>query len=165
MTIRSWIVPAVSGSGFSFAPTGSTLEALDPTPPGLGGGLDQLIDPVTLSYVRTPFGEWAETADGRTMVMCMLEIELGASPFDPADGTRLKELLRIGDPVTPEEVQAETLRALGLLVRDGSISDLSCQIRDARGEVLRDQQGRAVAVTSWRDRVTGAAADISFSPG
>lgn len=152
------------GSGFFSPPGGSTLGQLDPTPYSVGAGLDQLIDPVSLDYVRTENGEWAETADNRTTMMVMLEMELGASPFDPFDGTRLKALLRSGDPVTPDEIKAETERAGGILVRDGVIADLSVQVRDSSGQTFLDQSGRPAALVRWRDLASGSPIDIIFIP-
>lgn len=154
------------GSGFSFVPGGMSLAALDPTgASGLGGQLDQLIDPNTLDYVRNDVGEWAETADTRTAMLLMLELELGASPFDPQDGTVLAERRRLGDPITPEDIRAETLRAASILQAAGLISDLDVQVRDSAGRVLRDQSGRLVVSLDWRDLASGSPVSLAFQPG
>lgn len=152
------------GSGFTFAPGGVSLSSLDPTSTS-GGLFDQLIDPSTLDYKRTDSGEWAETADTRTAMLLMLEIEYAASPFDPADGTVLKERRRLGDPITPDDVRAETLRAASILQAAGLISDLDVFVRDGAGELLRDRAGRLVVQVRWRDLASGSPVDIAFQPG
>jgi hypothetical protein len=158
------------GSGFSFSPSppgpgGTPLSALGAIPAGeLAGQLDQLIDPALLDYVRTGDGEWAETADSRTIMMLMLELELGASAFDPQDGTTIKAKLRTGDPVTPEEVRSEVLRAGRLLQLDGVLTDLDVQIRDRDGNALVDQAGRSLVVLTWRDLASGSPVDLVFQP-
>jgi hypothetical protein len=153
------------GSGFSFVPGpgGSSLSALDPTPPGsLSSQIDQLIDPVTFDYVRTPDGEWAETADSRSTVLIMIELELGASPFDPGDGTTLAELRRTGAPVTPETIKEETLRVGDILQAAGIISGLVVEVRDQSNKVVRDAAGRTLASCSWHDLASGSPVDLVF---
>lgn len=152
------------GSGYSFVPGpgGSSLSSLGATPAGdLTGQLDQLIDPVTGDYVDTDNGEWAETADSRTAMMLQLEIEHGASPFQPNDGTTIRARRRDGDPITPEEVEAETLRAGAVLQAAGMIADLEVAIRDDRGRILRDQSGRFTVRVSWRDLASGSPVDLT----
>lgn len=167
MTTTTWIMPRATipipaptpGSGFSFF-GGSVLSDLNATPAaGLAGQLDMLIDPVTLDYVDTDNGEFAETADSRTAMMIQLELEFGASPFDPGDGTRLAEMRRAGDPVTPEIVQSESLRAAGLLASSGTISDLRVSVRDDRGDLFVDGSGRFQPRLSWRDLASGSPVD------
>lgn len=140
-------------SGFSFVP-GAAL-----------GQLDQLINPVTSGYVRTANGEWTETSDGRSTVFLMLELELGASPFDPDDGTEIKALLRQGDPVTMDDLLAETRRACEILQSAGVLSDLAVSARDANGDVLLDESRRPVIRTSWRDLTSGSPVDLIHQPG
>lgn len=156
------------GSGFTFVPSpgGTPLSSLGATPAGeLAGQLDQLIDPATLDYVRTDNGEWAQTADSRTIMMLMLEIELGASPFDPGDGTVIKERLRSGDPITVDEVRADALRAGRLLASAGVLSDLTVTVRDANGDALIDESGRSLILLNWRDLASGSPVDFIFQPG
>jgi len=141
--------PNAIGSGYSFVTAGT------PTPL-----TDRLLDPVTRDYVRTANGEWAETPDSRTLVMVMLELELGASPFDPADGTTIGALRRNGDPVTPEEVEAEAQRVGDALVRNGVIADFQAATRDAAGNILRDSAGRMVVALAWRDPASGSPVDL-----
>lgn len=153
------------GSGFSFVPGpgGSSLSALDPTPAGaLSSQIDQLIDPVTFDYVRTPDGAWAETADSRSIMLIAIELELGASPFDPQDGTMLAELRRTGDPITPEIVKEETLRVGSALQAAGVISGLVVNVRDEHGNVLRDGSGRLVVQLSWRDLASGNPVELAL---
>lgn len=123
----------------------------------LGGSLDQLIDPVTLDYVDTDNGEWSETADSRTLVMCMLEMRLGKSYSAPRDGTAIKELLERGEPVTPSIVVAETDRAMSLLVTEGLIEDVTIATD-------KDETGRFVLVLHWRDLANGSPVDLVYAP-
>lgn len=153
------------GSGFSFVPGGgSSLESLGPTPLSLLGGLgDQLIDPATLDYVRTENGEWAETADSRTIMMIQLDTEIGASPFDPQDGTAIKQMLRDGD-LTEDVVLAETRRAAGILQAEGILSNLSVTIRDSDGNLLLDDKNRLQVRMSWQDLASGSPVSQTFIP-
>jgi hypothetical protein len=146
------------GSGFSF----SQLANLNATDGGDLGQVDMLIDPVTLDYVRTADGAWAETADSRTLMMLELELELGASPFDPTSGTTIAARRRDGDPVTPGEVEAEALRVGDRLQREGVIADFSATVRDAAGNVLRDSSGRLVVALNWRDLASGTPVDLAI---
>lgn len=151
------------GSGYAFipGPGGSDLTGLGATPASdLSGQLDMLIDPNTGEYLETADGEFAETADSRTTMLLMLELEHAASPFSPGDGTTLAERRRQGDPITPEDVQAETLRAGAVLQAAGLIADLDVRVRDDRGDVLRDQSGRLLVLTSWRDLASGSPVDL-----
>jgi hypothetical protein len=148
-------VPPSSGGG------GGAITTRSP----LGGLFDQLIDPATHDYVRTDNGEWAETPTSQSIVLVMLETELGASPFFPSDGTRIKALLREGDPVTPETILAETLRAMQILVADGVIADATAKVRDDNGDVLRDEAGRTVVRVHWRDLAAGSPVDLALQLG
>jgi hypothetical protein len=154
------------GSGFDFAPPtgrpGTPLAALGATEAGDPGQLDMLLDPGTLDYVRTTDGEWAETADSRTLMMIMLELEHQASPFDPQDGTTIAERRRNGDPVTPEEVEAEVLRIGDVLTKSGTIAELQVRVRDADGNIQRDSSGRFVVALFWRDLASGSPVDLAI---
>lgn len=142
--------------GFSFVP-----------PPGAGraGETDQLLDEVTLDYVRTSNGEWAMTQDSRTIVLLMLSMRLGASPFDPLDGVTLYDLRDDGAPLTPEEILSEVVRVGALLTSRGVLSDFSARVRDQDDNILRDLAGRTLVVTSWRDLATGSPSEIVFGAG
>lgn len=142
------------GSGYSFVGDGASSVPLD-----------QLIDPITGDYVRNDVGEWTETADSRTTMLLMIEIEFGGSPFDPSDGTSLKERIRAGDPITPEEVREETLRIGQVLESAGILTDLEVAVRDPSGAVLRDRAGRLVVQTSWRDLASGSPVDLTVRVG
>jgi hypothetical protein len=116
-----------------------------------------LIDPVTLDYVDTDDGEWQETADSRTLVMCMLEMRLGSSYSAPADGTEIKAMLERGDPVTPEIVIADVSRAMGILAADGIVEDVTVGTDT-------DESGRFVLVLHWRDLASGSPVDLVYVP-
>lgn len=160
MPILAFPLASQLGSGFSFVPGGGDAAALGQT---FGGSTDMLIDPVTLDYVRTPTGEWAETADSRTLMMAMLEIEFGTSPFDPNDGTTLAARRRDGDPITQDEIEAETLRVADILVREGLIADVEVTTTDAAGQPLSTVSGRSVVAISWRDLASGHPVDLAIS--
>lgn len=143
------------GSGYSFVP--------DPTAPMASG--DQELDPVTGDYIRTADGQWSEVVDSRTTVRLMIALEHGASPFDPGDGTTIAAKALAGDPVTPEDVLSETLRVGEALRAAGLLSDFEAQIRDTDGRVLRDQAGRLLVRTSYRDLASGSSVDLIHRTG
>lgn len=153
------------GSGFDFAPVlppGASPASLGQIIGAAPATVDMLIDPVTLDYVRTSDGAWAETADSRTLMMIMIELEYQASPFDPQDGTTIAARRRDGDPVTPDEVEAEALRVGDQLQREGAIADFAVTVRDAAGDLLRDSSGRLVVALSWRDLASGSPVDLAI---
>jgi len=156
------------GSGFAFVPTtpGTTLlDSLGATPAGdLTGQLDQLIDPVTMDYVRTADGEWAQTADSRTIMFIAMTQRVGESPFDPDHGTAIYRLLEQG-LLSPEMAQAETERVGALLTAEGVLTDFEVSIKDDRGEYLRGEDDRFVIVTNWRDLASGSPINQTFQPG
>lgn len=155
------------GSGFSFVPSpgGTPLSELHlNTPTPVSDGIDRLLDPVTLDYVRTPNGEWAETADNRTTVLIALSVRLGTSPYFPDQGTSISERLSSGQVITPEFIQAETLRVGEQLARAGVLSDLRVTVRDFQNTPLRDQAGRLAVHTEWRDLSSGSPVPLTFSP-
>ena len=162
MTTLAFPLSSPFGSEFSFVPGGGDPAALGQIVGAAPTPTDMLIDPVTLDYVRTADGAWAETADSRTLMMIALELELGASPFDPQDGTTIAARRRDGDPVTPDEVEAEALRVGERLQREGVIADFSATVRDAAGDLLRDSSGRMVVVLSWRDLASGSPVDLAI---
>ena len=123
----------------------------------LGGALDQLLDPITLDYVDTDGGDWQETADSRTLVMCMLEMRLGKSYSAPQDGTAIKDLLERGEPVTAAVVIADTDRAMAILVAEGLIEDVTIATDT-------DEVGRFVLVLHWRDLASGSPVDLVYAP-
>ena len=151
MSTYSWHLPspAIAAAASSSASLGSPATAKT----ALGGLLDMFVDPVTLDYADTEDGEWLETADSRTIVLCMLEIRLGSSYSAPNDGTSIKDKLDAGDPVTPDFVVAETSRAMQLLVDEGLIDEISVGTDT-------DQAGRFVLVLRWRDLANGSPVDL-----
>lgn len=142
----------MSASGYSFVP-GPGLQVLD-----------QQVDPITLDYIRTATGEWTEATDGRSTVLLMLELELGASPFTPRDGTTIHAALRSGDPLPPSDVREETIRAMAILQDAGVLSELLVSVTDANGDTLLDQSGRLLVKTEWRDLASGEASGLIFQP-
>ncbi len=146
----------MTSSGYSFVPADPILS------PGV---TDQLLDPVTLDYVRTVDGEWQETPDSRTTMLLMLELHLGASPFDPGDGTTIADMRESGAPLTREDALQETLRAGGVLVTAGIISELSAAVEDSNGVTLHDESGRLLVRAAWRDLASGATSDLIFQAG
>lgn len=162
MTTLAFPLASPFGSEFSFVPGGGSASALGQIVGTGASHTDMLIDPVTLDYVRTSDGAWAETADSRTEMMIELELELGASPFDPDDGTTIAARRRDGDPITPDEVEAEALRVCERKQRQGVIADFSVTVRDAAGNLLRDAAGRLVVSLRWRDLASGSPVDLAI---
>jgi hypothetical protein len=151
------------GSGFSFVPISGSPDALGQIVASGAAQTDMLIDPVTLDYARTSTGEWAETADSRTLMMLMIELELAASPFDPRDGTTIATRRRDGSPITDDEVEAEALRIGELLQREGLIANFIATTTDAAGRPRRDSAGRLIVALSWRDLASGSPVDLAIS--
>lgn len=143
------------GSGYSFVP--------DPSFPMSSN--DQEIDPVSGDYKRTTDGEWSETVDSRSTVLLMIAIEHGASPFDPSDGTTIAAKAAAGDPITPEDVRAETLRVGEVLRAAGILDDFEVDVRDSQGNILRDQAGRLLVRTSFRDLSSGSTVELVHRTG
>lgn len=141
-------------SSISFVPT---------TPNAFGGQLDQLINPVTLDYVRTVDGEWQQTADSRTIMLIGLSVRLGQSPFDPGDGTAIYELMRQGELVSPEMLQSEVLRVGQIFTTEGILADLLVAVRDEHQQPLIDETGGSVVRTSWRDLASGSPINEAFT--
>lgn len=155
------------GSGFSFVPSpeGSPLSELQfNTPNRASSGIDRLVDPITLDYVRTDNGEWAETADNRTTVLIALSIPIGESPYDPDQGTAIAARVRSGAGISPEFLRAECERVGAQLARAGVLSDLRVTVRDEGGRALRDATGRLAVLLEWRDLSSGSPATTTFTP-
>lgn len=122
-----------------------------------GGLLDLVIDPTTLDYVDTENGDWLETADSRTLVMCMIELELDGDIYTPEDGTRIKALQRERDgAVLDEEIVAEVRRVLQVVADAGIISDSSVTSQRVAGELVVD--------CNWTDVASGSPVDLTYKP-
>jgi hypothetical protein len=152
------------GPGYTF--TLATPALLASVTPQIGppGGMDYYIDPVTHDYVETEDGDWLLTADSRTAVFLMHELELGTSPFTPGDGTVIAAMLRNGDPLTADILRSEALRVGQLLAADGVLSGFSATVRDAAGADLVDQDGRQVVLERWVDLASGSPIDTFYMP-
>lgn len=167
MPALSFPLSSPFGSGFTFVPGigGTPIEALSiQAASAASDGVDRVLDPVTLDYVRTENGEWAETADNRTTVLIALSIRLGESPYDPDQGTSIARRLMTGQAVTPEFLQAETVRVGEQLARAGVLSDLRVTVRDQDKRPLRDSAGRLAVKTEWRDLSSGSPVATTFAP-
>lgn len=125
----------------------------------IGAVYDQEIDPVSLDFIDTDDGEWRETPDSRSIVLCQIEIELGGSIFTPGDGTRIAERLRDGDPLTTAFVEAELGRALGVLATAGILASVRVNGRDRQGRQLFDESKRPVFELHYIDLATGSPVD------
>lgn len=141
------VLPATPLSNALSAPTTRSSK--------LSPGYDLLLDPLTLDYVDTANGEWVETADSRTTVLCQIEMELNGSITDPGDGTRLRALRRAATPLTIAVVIDEVARALQVLIGAGIIADLV--IDDGV-----DETGRTALLLNWTDRATGLPVDAVY---
>ncbi len=156
----SWDLPSPASETPS-ASSGSTASSR----PVLGGLLDQEIDPVSLDYVDTDAGEWSETADSRSIVLCQLELELGKSIGTPGDGTELRAKLESGDPITTSFVEAECRRSLAILEAAGIIGSVRVNGRDPETKrQLTDEAGRAAFELSWIDLATGSPVEDVYRP-
>lgn len=153
-----------SSSGLSFVPSGFQLAQLSPTPSTIAGGLDRLIDPDTGDFVRTADGQWAETQDSRTIFLIRMNVHLGKSPFNPQHGTAIAERKALGLPLTPEFLQAETVRVGTELTNEGVLTDMVVVVRDAQGRPLRNKAGRQVVQVQYRDLSSGSPVDQTFTP-
>jgi hypothetical protein len=160
--------PSPFGSGFSFVPdAGGGLAALQFNAPNIhASGVDRLLDPNTLDYVRTENGEWAETADNRTTVLIALSVRHGRSPYDPDQGSTIAERIESGFGLTPEYLRSETERVMSGLERNGILSGTVVTTRDLDGAPLRDSAGRLAVKLDWRDLSSGSPAvtTTTFSP-
>lgn len=123
------------------------------------GFFDMQIDPATRDYIDTPDGAWAETEDSRTAVMLQLDCRYGQWAADPEAGSRIHAMLTSGEPVTPQMLVDEVMRALQLLVDDGIIADLEVAIADED-----DVRGYIELSISYTDRASGHVVDVAYSP-
>lgn len=156
----SWQIPGPpSGVG---SPSPSAISS-PTTRTALGGLFDQEIDPITLDYIDTDNGEWSETADSRSIVMCMIDLRLGQSYAYPNDGTRIAELLESGEPVTPAVVVAEITRVMAILEIAGVLTNFSIRATDDNGNTLVDD-GRFTPELRWTDLASGSPVDLAYSP-
>lgn len=164
MSIYTWEIPGPPAVASSTGSSGLGSGATARTAASLGGLLDQLIDPVTRDYVDADDGSWVETADSRTIVMIMLDTMYGYSYAYAEDGTRIRELLETGDPLTPEIAAAEISRAMRVLERNGILSEFSIAIVDDDGTSLVDRGGTFSPVLRWTDLASGSPVELAYTP-
>jgi hypothetical protein len=144
----------------------ATPQILATLTPQLGppGSFDYYIDPRTNDYVRTTDGDWLLTADSRTAVYLMHEIEFGASPFTPGDGSIVKALVRTGEPITSDVLKSEAERIGQILTRAGILTGMTVAVTDAAGNDLVDEFGRQVVLERWIDLASGSPIDAFYTP-
>lgn len=157
----SWILPEPATP--TPTPSGTSSASSRTT---LGGLFDQELDPITLDFIDTDDGEWSETPDSRSIVLCQLELELGKSYNTPGDGTRIRAQLEDPDgaPVTTQFVISECRRALAILESLGIIGSVQIVGTDERGRQLTDETGRAMFLLSWLDLATGSPVEDVYRP-
>lgn len=148
----SWTVPPVP-AGSPLVPSGSASTRSNRT----FGLYDQEIDQQTHDYIDTDDGAWSETQDSRTAVMMQLEIEYGRWWVDPDAGSRIKALLTSEVPADAQSLAVETKRALGVLVAEGIISDLTVTI-------LNEEYGLVELGLTYSDRASGQTVDGVYLP-
>jgi len=119
---------------------------------------DILIDPRTLDFVDTGDGEWEETDDSRTAVMCHLDSREGRWFGDPAAGTRNAEIMESELP-TLQELYDSTKRGLQQLQAGGVISSSQLSILDED-----NARGYGSLYIVWVDRISTRPADLAYSP-
>lgn len=156
----SWSLPA----SVTPSPGTSISSSTASTRTVLGGLLDQEVDPITRDFIDTDNGEWSETPDSRSIVLCQLELELGKSYSTPGDGTTIAAAFAAGDPITSAFVESEVRRSLGILEAAGVIGSLEVNWRDDNGRQLVDEAGRAVFELSWIDLATGSPVEDVYRP-
>jgi hypothetical protein len=120
--------------------------------------LDILIDPVTLDFVDTADGEWEETDDSRTAVMCQIESREGAWWGDASAGTRNAEIMESELP-TLEALVDSTKRGLQALRAGGVISAAAVAELDSD-----NARGYGSLYLTWTDRKSTRPADLAYSP-
>lgn len=157
----SWDLPEAPSPSAPASGASTSSRSLRTT---FGGLLDQEIDPLTLDFIDTDDGEWSETPDSRSIVLCQLELELGRSYNTPGDGTRIREQLESGDPITTAFVESEVRRALAVLEALGTIGSVQVTGRDGKGEQLVDETGRATFQLTWIDLATGSPVEDVYRP-
>lgn len=158
--------PAATGRAFTISlayQPNLRKPIVNTRPSGLSGYLDQYLDPITLDYVDTDDGEWFETPDSRTLVMIAIETRLGKSYSASAEGTRTRDELESGRPVTPQFVQGEITRAMNQLERDGVISGFTMRVADERGAFLVDESGRFSPELRFVDLATASPVDLVYT--
>lgn len=161
MSTYSWRLPDAAAAAPSPAPSSATSSSVRAF---VGGLLDQEVDPVTKDFIDTANGAWSETPDSRSIVLCQIDLELGASYHTPGDGTTIAAMRQTGEPLTTGAVEVDLRRALGILVRDGVIADLEVNGRDEDGRQLVDEAGRAAFELRYRDLATGSIVDLVYRP-
>lgn len=143
-----------------------SFVSVGPIPPTgtITAGKDRRINPVTKDYIRTANGEWQEDRTSETALLIALSIELGASIFDPDQGTAIPKALRDGTLTEVDFLQSETVRVGGDLQKAGLIADLVVTVRDRNRRPLVDEAGRATVHTVWRDLAAGSPITATFTP-
>ena len=93
-----------------------------------------------------------------------LSEELGASPFDPTHGTVFAQQIRDGVAMSPESIQAETVRVGRILEHENIIRGFVAQVFDDDGNPIVDENGRLTVVTTWQDLAAGSPITQAFTP-
>lgn len=119
---------------------------------------DIVIDPRTLDFVDTADGEWLESDDGSTAVMCQLEARENAWWGDPPSGTQNKAILE-SELATVDALTNSTTRGLRALQAGGVISDAALRVLEED-----NARGYASLYITWTDRRSTRPADLAYSP-
>jgi len=118
--------------------------------------LSIVIDPVTKDFVDDGKGGWLETNQVSTAVMCQLEGEEDAWPFDPASGSRNHEIMHSEVPEAIMLVDS-TRRAMSALLTAGLIDQLSVSIL-ASDEL----SGQVSILIQYLDLSSNTAVDMAY---
>ena len=152
MPSYSWQLPGPTSSD-----PGSTGDPVASLPSELQGLLDLAFDPLTQDLVDSTDGYFVETTDSRTAVIFQMECQLDAWWADPAQGSRIRQLLRGELPGEITDLVDEVKRCLQVLVNEQVITDLTVSLDT-------DEAGRPVILMLYRDRSTGTLVDIAYIP-
>jgi phage gp46-like protein len=115
---------------------------------------DLAFDPLTGDFVRDGAGGWVRTETGDTAVLHQLRVHFAAWWGDDAIGSLLHERERFARDPAPL-VAGETRRALGLLVDEQFLADVTVAASETR-------TGRIDGRTTYRLVQSGQAVDLAL---
>lgn len=126
-----------------------------------GTALDFVFDPSTRDLIESDDGWFVESSDTRTPVLFELEDDFNTWWGEARRGSRLRQMLKSGEPLNPEDVRDELLRCMQLFVSEGMIEDLLVSIDE---EDLGNGKRRTVFVIDYTDRLSGTPQSATLIP-
>jgi serine/threonine protein kinase len=129
------------------------LDDTDATPPPLGAGTWDFLDPACISSLNpaTP----SETTDLWSLGITLLYVVLGRSPYEAFKGNKFqqREMIKSGTPLqclAYDDVGVENVRILKTLERD-----LGFDVGKWFGRVLVKKHEKRVGIAEWREELVG----------